>query len=57
MYLDSKPRDGDQRTSEQTTKNVYRRPQIVHELELETRAGSPLGIPNPLDPAGLDPAN
>lgn len=27
----------------------YAKPGIVHELELETRAGSPLGpIPNPL---------
>lgn len=33
----------------------YEQPAIVHELALETRAGSPLGIPNPLDPAGLAP--
>ncbi|MFQ5593657.1 MAG: hypothetical protein ACE5HA_05875 [Anaerolineae bacterium] len=32
----------------------YARPRIIHELELETRAGSPLGI-DPLDP--LDPFN
>lgn len=56
MYRDSNPRDDNRHTSEPTAKNVYRRPQILHELELETRAGSPLGIPNPLDPAGLDPA-
>ncbi|MBN1537100.1 MAG: hypothetical protein JW908_10250 [Anaerolineales bacterium] len=27
----------------------YLTPAIIHELELETRAGSPLGIPDPLD--------
>jgi len=27
----------------------YLTPAIVHELELETRAGSPLGLPDPLD--------
>lgn len=36
-------------------KRPYASPQIAHEAELETRAGSPLGIPNPLDPAGIDP--
>ena len=35
-----------------TTRKPYAKPEIIHELELETRAGSPLGIPNP-DP--LDP--
>ena len=39
------------------TQKVYSRPRIVHELPLETRAGSPLSIPNPLDPAGIDPAD
>jgi hypothetical protein len=27
----------------------YTRPDILYELELETRAGSPLGLPDPLD--------
>jgi len=27
----------------------YDKPEIVHELELETRAGSPLGFPDELD--------
>jgi hypothetical protein len=27
----------------------YSKPEIVHELDLETRAGSPLGLPDPLD--------
>ena len=31
----------------------YTKPEIIHELELETRAGSPLGIPDLLDPFGL----
>ncbi len=30
----------------------YEKPAIVHELELETRAGSPVGLPNPFDPTG-----
>lgn len=45
------------RESDTHTQEVYSRPRIVHELELETRAGSPLSIPNPLDPAGIDPAD
>lgn len=39
------------------TQKVYSRPCILQELTLETRAGSPLGVPNPLDPAGIDPAD
>ena len=34
----------------------YAKPEIIHELELETRAGSPLAPPDvfdPLDPFGL----
>jgi hypothetical protein len=30
----------------------YIKPEIVHELELETRAGSPLGLPDPSDLPG-----
>lgn len=36
----------------------YAKRQITYELELETRAGSPLGLPDPYDPydpLGLDP--
>jgi hypothetical protein len=33
-------------------KRVYNPPEIVHELELETRAGSPLGLPDPVDLTG-----
>jgi len=34
-------------------RKVYATPEITHELELETRAGSsPLGMPDPLDPSG-----
>ena len=40
----------------QTKQTAYTTPAIVHELTLETRAGSPLGIPNPLDPLETDPA-
>lgn len=35
-----------------TTKRHYTEPAIIYDLELETKAGSPLGIPDPLsDPA------
>ena len=27
----------------------YEKPEIIHDIELETRAGSPLSIPDPLD--------
>ncbi|MFQ5858325.1 MAG: hypothetical protein ACE5LU_22210, partial [Anaerolineae bacterium] len=33
----------------------YVRPAIIHELALETLAGSPLGIPDPFDPFNLEP--
>ncbi len=32
----------------------YNKPLIIHEFELETRAGSPLKV-DPLDPASWDP--
>ena len=37
---------------------LYAKPAIIHELKLETRAGTPLGpaIPDPLDPLGVDPS-
>jgi hypothetical protein len=31
------------------TRKVYLKPEIVHELELETKAGSPLGSEDPFD--------
>ena len=35
---------------------LYVKPAIVHELKLETRAGSPLGVsPFGIDPLGIDP--
>ncbi len=34
---------------------TYIKPAIIHELDLETRAGSPLRIDPLLDPLGLDP--
>ncbi len=30
-------------------RQVYEQPAVVYESELEVRAGSPIGIPNPLD--------
>ncbi len=44
-------------TTESTTPQPYTKPAIVHELKLETRAGSPLGLPGLTDPLGIDPAN
>ncbi len=38
------------------TVQPYVKPAIVHELKLETRAGSPLGGGNLVDPLGIDPA-
>jgi hypothetical protein len=33
----------------------YTKPDIAHELALETRAGSPLRIDPGIDPLGIDP--
>ena len=37
------------------TRKPYRTPEITLELALETRAGTPLHIPDPLNPFGLEP--
>jgi hypothetical protein len=41
-------------TAESAERKDYSAPAIVHELKLETRAGSPLR-PGPADPLGIDP--
>ena len=41
-------------TTEATERKAYSAPAIVHELKLETRAGSPLR-PGLVDPLGIDP--
>lgn len=33
----------------------YMHPAIIQELDLETRAGSPLGLPDPFNLDGLNP--
>ena len=43
-------------TAESAERKPYSAPAIVHELDLETRAGSPLR-PGMTDPLGIDPAN
>jgi hypothetical protein len=35
-------------------RKLYVKPQIIHEFDLETKAGSPLGV-DPLDPSLLNP--
>jgi len=40
--------------TESAERKAYSVPAIVHELKLETRAGSPLR-PDPVDPLGIDP--
>lgn len=39
-----------QTATQPITRKPYAKPEIIHELKLETRAGSPIGAP-PLDPA------
>ena len=39
-----------------TVDQAYAQPAIVHELQLEARAGSPLGGGVLIDPLGIDPA-
>jgi hypothetical protein len=42
-------------TNSSAERKAYRAPAIVHELKLETRAGSPPGGPELTDPLGIDP--
>jgi hypothetical protein len=54
--MSQKPEHSEERESVEIQPQVrkpYAKPEIIHELELETRAGSPLGIPDPFDPLGL----
>ncbi len=37
-------------SDEADARKPYSKPEIIYNLELETRAGSPLGIPDTLDP-------
>jgi hypothetical protein len=39
-------------TSEIPERAAYEAPAIIYESELEIRAGSPLGLPDPLDVTG-----
>jgi hypothetical protein len=39
-------------TAQEAERKPYTKPQIVHEMDLETKAGSPLSLPNPLDLPG-----
>jgi hypothetical protein len=47
--------EGDRVRSE--VRKPYVKPEIIHELELETRAGTPLVVDplDPFDPLGLEP--
>ena len=46
-----------QTSAEEKERKPYSKPQIIHELELETRAGSIIipGFDNPEDPLGTSP--
>jgi hypothetical protein len=46
--------DNLQLTTESAERKAYSAPAIVHELKLETRAGTPLR-PELTDPLGIDP--
>ncbi len=35
-------------------RKLYEEPAVVYESTLEVRAGSPLGVPDPLDPLGIN---
>jgi hypothetical protein len=39
-------------TETKMARKPYETPQVVYESALEVRAGSPLGIPDPLDTTG-----
>ncbi|HID86561.1 MAG TPA: hypothetical protein EYP55_04175 [Anaerolineae bacterium] len=47
--------EGDCVETQPQTRKPYAKPKILHELKLETRAGSPLSIHDQLDPWGLEP--
>ena len=40
--------------SQPPARKPYTKPEIILQLALETRAGSPLSLPDPFDPFGLD---
>ena len=42
------PQNENQR-AESEQRKPYQKPEIIHELELEIQAGSPINNPNPLD--------
>lgn len=45
----------DQTQTTVETSQPYQTPAIVHDLHLETRAGSPLRVDPSSDPLGIDP--
>jgi hypothetical protein len=49
MRIGERMMDENKKFAAEIERKPYSRPEIVHELELETRAGSPLGLPDPLD--------
>jgi len=54
--LQSSPVDEQRKIQKEKSsiRKIYRKPEIIHELELETRAGSPLKV-DPLDPGTWNP--
>ena len=42
--------ENEHKVQETENRKPYHKPQIIHELELEIRTGSPINIPDALDP-------
>lgn len=55
VHLQQPPQQTEDDVLVSSVRKSYVKPQIIHEFELETRAGSPLPFGgDPLDPTNLD---
>jgi hypothetical protein len=58
VQLQNPPQQTEDDVQVSSSRKSYLKPQIIHEFELETRAGSPLPFGgDPLDPTNLDFTN
>ncbi len=57
QHLEDNSLEGNSQPTEHTpeSRKPYHTPAIIHELQLETRAGSPIGLTNILNP--FDPSS